>query len=600
MLEAVVEYPGIESIESFSYSMGHGVQPGVMSLTILPQDTSKIKDTGTLELSYGGKKRKMKNVLCDAASFSFNSGGGTIQLTLKDYRWTWAYTTITGAYNLRDADGSPLVLEGAKKNDNDVLGNSKRSLKELCKICLDAMGVEDKKQNVNDVPDNIYPPVAWDNENAAQALHQLIEQFDFRLAPSWNGGANLVKAGAGKKLPANAIQLIESEGLELDPQERPEFIRLVTNPILFSVDFELEAVGEDTDGIVKPLEECSWFTPDMYDFADAPEVESDIEDLVESPEDLKYTINALVRKTCFKWWRIKLPELGMNNSSPNKALKKFEKDYGEIKYVEQFLPLSDILPDMELDVERKAKIPKRAFAFGRYERDGDFGGPSLLDSEKIDFDNVDSPSPGKEEQRKVVVAFGMNMDTERGIVVFDRPVYSLGDDGKPISAVLYLRAGCYIKDIKTAVPVRFVKEKKEKAGSAAKYMTINVQEADPWYSVTGADNEDEIDEIINRYGEEISEMFERLESEVATYIGLVFEPIDGALREISWTIDAGGATTTIGRNTDRSRRGSLGYMRRTAIFEDKIARAKIDRQDAVMLWVKTRADIVRNSIIKAR
>lgn len=593
MLEAVVEYPGIESIESFSYSMGHGVQPGIISMSILPQDTGRIKETGTLKLSYGGRKMAMKNVLCDAGSFRFDSGGGSIHLTLKDYRWAWSYSYVTGAYNLRDIDGTPLVIGGAGKSDDDVIGNSKRSLRELCKICLKAMGVEDKKQNVNDVPDDIYPPVSWDNENAANALHQLLEQFDMRLAPSWNGGANLVKVGSGKKLPSDAIDLIESEGAELDPQERPETIRLVTSPILYSVDFELEAVGEDVDGTVKPLNEIKWYQDneaDLLFFSDAPEVESDIDYDI---EEVAYTVNALIRKTCFRWWRVKVPEVGGKgkgvDKSPNKGLQKFIDKYGKVKYIEQFLPLSEVLPEMEIDVESRGKAPKRAFAFGKYERDGDFAGPSLGSSESIDFYNVDTPDPGNEEQRKAVVSFGMSLDSERGIVMFDRPVYYIDDaDDKTKLATLWLRAGCYIKDLKTAVPVRFVKERKENAGSSAKYMTIEVEGAEPWYSVTGDDNEDEVDKIIKRYDEEISEMFERLESQVATYIGILFEPIDGAIREISWTVDSGGATTVISRNTDRSRRGSLGYKRRSALLEDKISREKTDKLAANALWNSVR------------
>jgi len=585
MLEAVVSYPGIENVVSFSYSMGHGVQPSIMSMTILPQDTSKIKDNGMLKLSYGGENRKMKNVLADAASFRYDASGGTISLTLKDYRWTWSFSYVTGAYNLRDIDGTPMVLRNAKQSDDDILGNSKRSLRELCEICLDAMGVEKKKQNVNDVPDDIYPPVSWDNENASTALHSLLDSFDLRLAPSWNGGANIVKAGVGAKLPSSHIDKIESEGAELDPQERPETIRLVTNPILYSVDFELEAVGEEVTGEILPLEKCSWYSADLLKFADSPEVLSDIEP--DNPSDTKYTLNALVQKTCFKWWRIKLPVAG-GGQSPNKALKKFEDAFGKVKYIEQFLPLVDILPDMVLDTESKNKKNKRAFAFGKFERDGDFSGPSMGASEKIDFYNVDEPAPGKEEQRKAVVPFGMSIDADRGIVMFDSPVYYLDGSNKYGMANIWLRAGSYIKDLKTAQPVRHVHERKENAGSSARYMTIMVPEAEPYYTVTGISNSRDIEKIINRYDEEIGEMFERREAEVATYIGLVFEPIDGAIREISWTIDEGGATTIISRNTDRSRRGTLGYIRRNAILEEKISRAKANRLLAVALWTVNR------------
>lgn len=599
MLEAVVEFPGIENIVSFSYSMGHGVQPSTMSMVILPQNTRKIEQTGLLELSYGGQKRKMKNVLVDAASFRYDSSGGSISLTLKDYRWTWAFSYVTGAYNLRTLDGEPMVLGGAGVNDNDVLGNSKRSLRELCKICLDAMGVRGRNQNVNDVPDNLYPPVSWDNENAANALHSLLEQFDLRLAPSWNGGANIVKVGVGAKLPASEIDKIESEGAELDPQERPEFIRLVTNPVLYSVDFELEAVGEDVDGKIKPVEECSWYSEGLINFADSGDIEPDMSEDLEG-DDAEYSLNSLAQKTCFKWWRIKLPQVGgagakgaaAGTTSPNMALYAFKDKFGPIKYIEQFLPLASELPDMYYDTNTKTKTNKSAFVFGRFERDGDFGEASIDDVADIDFYTVDEPDPGAGEgQRSAVVPVSFSLDRDRGIVMFSRPIYAMttGNPQAAEMATLWLRAGSYIKELKTALPSRIVEERKEDAGSSARYMTIQVDEAEPWFSVTGEDNHKDIDKIIKRYDDEISEMFERHESEVATYIGLVFEPIDGAIREISWTIDEGGATTIISRNTDRSRRGTLGYVRKNAMLEEKIARAKANRLAAVALWNERRA-----------
>jgi hypothetical protein len=601
MLEAVVEYTGVEDVISFSYSMGQGVVPGVMSFQITPQRLDKIAPYGTLKITYGKTKLKMKNCLSDRASYQLNSSGEVIAFYATDYRWAWHYSTITGTYNLKDIEGKDLVLSGSKKKTpDDVFGYSKRNLRELVQLCFEAMGVD--KANVSRVPENVYPEVSWDNVIAAQALHSLLEQFDLRVCPNWKGGAAVYKVGRGGKL--TDYDKIESIGQESDPVERPKEIRFITQPIKYNVDFELEPVGEDVDGKIRPIEDLSYYVPEMEDWDPAAGFDSLIP---EQDTDYAYTVAALAQKCIFKWWRVKIPEVSGKTvggwfgnhpaGPPNLGLKKFIAEYGDPKYVEQFLPLLPVQAETILDDISKRRYSKEPVVFGKFFDDGDIGSLNTNDPAKIPWKNLDQIRVNQKVNVRYIVTFSsMNIDHDRGIVMFDQPITAQVNKttytfSRPR---LWLRCGCHIKDLKTGLPVRYSKVKGMAKKSPASTVTVSVDEAAPYYGATDdkANNIDEVEKIISTYDAEVDETFKRKDAETATYIGIISVKLDGAIREASYTINDGGATTVVMRNTDKSRARTLGYLRRTKLLQDEILKRQEDRRKAIELWQK-RAEQVR-------
>lgn len=592
MLEAVVKYTGVKEIFSFSYSMGHGVVPGVMSFQIAPQELSKIPKYGTLEIEYDGKKWKMKNCLSDRASYQFNSSGEVIGFFASDFRWTWHYATVSGAYNLKDIEGNDLLLTDKKvKNDADVIGYSKRSMRELCEICLEAMGVDKKKRNVRRIPDNIYPTVSWDNDSAAQALHSMLESVGLRLCPNWKGGVTVHKAGKGAKLAD--YDKLESIGAEIDPVQKPKKIVYISQPIRYNVDFRLEAVGEDIDGSIRKVEDLTYWNDDI----DASDPMAGFDDLIpDQAEDYGYSVAALAEKCLFKWWRITLPPSkdvffrGVKiPKAPNYALEKFRAEFGDIKYIEQFLPLLPVQAETGTDTESKLKYTKRPFVFGKFVDDGDLGELSIDDATKIPWDKLDEVRVGEENDLRHIVTFSnMNIDHERGIVMFDQPITSQTDSStftiqRPI---LYLRIGCLIKDLKTGVPVRYKKERVIEKKSPASSIVVNVDEAQPYFAAadSSGNNIAEVEKTFKQYDKEVNAAFELNEAQSATYIGLVDLKLDGAIREISFTVNAGGATTVVMRNTDRSTARTMSYLRRTEMIEAEMAKRRAEKQEAIRLW----------------
>lgn len=587
MLEAVVSYTGVDEIFSFTYSIGHGVVPGVMSFQIAPQRLDKIAQFGTLKMEYDGKKWKMPNCLSDRASYQLNSSGEVVGFYASDFRWAWHYATVTGAFNVKDMEGNDIVLSKTpKKNDADLIGYSKRSLRELCEICLEAMGVEKSKRNVRRVPKNIYPSVTWDNDNAAQALHALLEPVGLRLCPTWKQGVVIAKAGAGAKL--SDYDKLESFGAEIDPVQKPKKIVYISQPIRYNVDFPLEAVGEDIDGKILPVEQLSYWN-DTIDITDPMKGFDEL--IPDEDKDYGYSVAALAEKCLFKWWRIQLPDINNNNNSapPNKALKKFKSEFGDIKYIEQFLPLMPVQAETGIDAIEKRKYSKRPIVFGKFLDDGDIGELSVDNVKDIPWDKLDEIQIGREYDLRDVVTFtGMSLDAERGIVMFNDIITSQVSQNVLTAErpILFLRCGCLIKNVKTGVPVKYSKDRAVDKNSPADSIVIDVQEAQPYYGATdeNSNNIDEVDGIFDKYDKEVDAVFDVTEGESATYIGLIKINLDGAIREVNYSVSESGATTVVMRNTDRATARVASYLRRTQMLETEMAKRRAEKQEALWLW----------------
>jgi hypothetical protein len=453
------------------------------------------------------------------------------------------------------------------------------------------MGVSRNKINLKSVPDTFFPEVNWEHDNAAQALHELLNMFDLRVCPRWDGGVSIERLGYGRELGDR--DLIESQGQELDPIEKPESVHFVTQPVRFNVDFELEPVGEDVDGKIYPIEELSYYSDSMEDSDPGAGFDNT---MPEQDDDYNYTLAALAEKCIFKWWRIKLPST--KGGPPNEAIKKFKENWGEIKYIEQFLPLLGVQAATGIDAVEKKSFTKPPIVFGKFLDDGDLGSLSTESDKKIPWSNLDDVKINDPNDYKHVVTFSpMSLDAERGIVMFQDVITSQrsDSDAKFERPKLWLRCGCYIKDVTTCTPVRYISQKKVEPRSPAKVLTIMVNEASPYYGATdsGDNNIKDVEKIIRNYDAEIREQFRPITSEAATYIGLLAYGIDGAIREVGWSVNESGSTTHVQRNSDKSQANSVGYVRRNQILDDIIAKQKADRAEAVRLWQERQKQVKR-------
>lgn len=538
MDQALARWPGVRQIDSFSGTLQHGRTPNVFRLTIAPQ-LPPVSGVGTLELIYGRTRIRFPGCCVDSASYQFNEGGYLVGLHILDRRWQWRYPVISGAYNQTDDAGN--IIDAANGVASPII-NSKRRPQDLARLLLKAMG--EQGADVSELPNDVFPKVTWSVTNAGLALADLCEQLGCRIVLGLDNKVRIKKVGVGKTLPN--LPFIDAQ-MEIDPAERPSALRLHTAPVLFQTDFELDAVGLDTDNSIKPIDELSykpsagWGAGDSRYFSGVSNLEH----------------RRLASLSVFRWYRIR------------NVLRKLH-----VPVTEQAFDVVDnrqIVLDsqqVETDTEGDRKRRRSAWVFGVF-FPGHFsnGASALVTASDGNTASAVSPITSNKDVQFCPVAF--EIDGDNKMVRFGEPVYRLVSGGTLGAAILRLRTGFRLLEWATGDPVRVAQQRDVKNATAKTApLAIVRTEIEPTvrmkfkaaYAPNGsADNGQAVAAQIKYY----------LDSELASlgiddpsakkYFGLLAQELDGALQSISWEIGIGGAFTTIQRNQDRPPRGAIPY-----------------------------------------
>lgn len=262
-----IRWPGVDQPVSLSYVLSQGISPGSAVLRLLPQDASKIALQGDLVFGDGVGQVRLRNCKVAYLRTSMDPASGrTWSLDIVDRRWRWMTTgLVAGAYNVPDAtrdvtrppeEGGPFLTLPRYYVPWTV-----RTPHELIKQCLDAMG--ETRYRI-DAPNVAYPlpAIQWDYSNPAQMLSQLCEMLGCRIVyrPDIDG-VWIVPIGRGAELPEGGPGVVYRDSPGMKTPARPDSIMLVGAPIKFQVDWILEAVGEEWDGSLKPIDSLSYAPP---------------------------------------------------------------------------------------------------------------------------------------------------------------------------------------------------------------------------------------------------------------------------------------------------------------------------------------------------
>ena len=239
------EYPGINKILHGSMTLSTGIKPSVATIEMAPQD-NYIPTIAPLKItSNGATVIRFDDCRPVDALLRRSRDGWIWTITIHDRRWRWEFGQISGHYNQRTRQGG------------FIKPTTKKTPQELAELCLAAMG--ETNYIITQLPNTNYPEVHWDVVNPAVALQDLCEKCGARivLLPDSNGGptVRIYPIGTGSDLPT---------GLEMNaiytfnPPEKPDFIQFVGDYIKFQCKFTMEAVGRDTDGKVKLIDDLSY------------------------------------------------------------------------------------------------------------------------------------------------------------------------------------------------------------------------------------------------------------------------------------------------------------------------------------------------------
>lgn len=570
-----VRFPGLQQVISAQFALGHGISPSVCSIQCAPQPPSFTPAPGALEFRFGNTRLRFFNCIIDDFHASLGPSGEIWTLQILDRRWMWRFAEpIWGQYNQRLENGE-VARSDDPTEETELFAPSVKSPQELAKLCLAKMN--EQGANVSELPNNVYPEVFWDFINPAEALQSLCESLGCRIVLQLDNTVAIRKAGKGRDLPRDPSVMEDS--LTLDLQAKPDSIWCVCAPSRFQVDFKLEAVGLDTDGQLKPIDELS-YTPDSgWSSIDLEHFNNIKHATAEKRE--------LAKDTVFKWYRITCP-----GQIPG---------YGKLTHGIHQIILEDTQVEQTTDAAtsvgagQPVKRNKPAQVFGVWCPGNE------------DLKNIDTSLRPPADDTKTYTT-GFSIDRERKLVrfsahVFHNPTHT-ASNGNPDKiggyqpAELVLRTACTVLQNGTLGIVRYTRSKKTGARNGAGPYQVRREDlilgSYPNYStspgtyrsqVAGgigmsvSNNLAEVQRQADFYIQAAMDDFDSQIPQARTYAGLKAINPDGAIQQVAWFIGPQGAMTRASRNNEQVDL-SISFQERR--FQQKLqALLKTEQKNAV-------------------
>jgi hypothetical protein len=554
-----VSFPGIDQVVSATYTLAHGITPGLAFLEIAPQG-GFVGEGGALVFEFGGVTLVFPDCKIDTLSLARTSQGLVWRLAILDRRWKWAFPTISGVYNVRAASGEILRPDASASPGASIVLDTERTPQELAALLLDALG--ETLYSVAELPNDTRPRVDWDHTPAASALAELCEALGCRVVLALDGTVAIRRLGAGAALPELASTI--DRWLGVDPPERPDALAVVCGPTRHQVDLLLEAVGRDLDGSIKPIDDLSYKPAGGW---------GDI-DLAAYLNLADPRAAELAAATVFRWYRIKTPfDVPTLDAAQGIRIETahtlFEIALGGGEQVETEL----------FDGYARGK-PSQVWGVW-YDRKLSFVNTVAKLATITDFQS--------DYALAALVSRGWRIDAERGMVVFAEPVYRLetvAGELKIAPAELVLRTSIRLRDSQRAWS-RYARMRPLGAtwGTQAKavfrddvFVNVVARYNPAGYpGLVGVDtNQADVDAEADSALDAAEAALATRVPEARWYAGLVPISPDGAIVHVSWSMGPAGTTTIAGRNQEPWRRGPTYRERR--FFERLASRGEAWRR----------------------
>jgi hypothetical protein len=541
--QGMFAYPGVKTVLSGSFTLSHGISPSMATIYMAPQE-GWVPKQGPLTISYGSVHLKFEDCVADRLEAQRGPDGLLVWvLHLLDRRWKWRKCgKISGYYNVRRGFGE---TAGGNKLSS-IVEETKKTAHELAKLCLEAMG--EKGYDVTGLPGVTWPEVAWDYTLPSEALAQLCDKYGCRIVLHLNGRVKIEKTGEGKKLALGATGL--DGGIAVDSPEVPDKLVLVTAPVRWQYDFDLEPVGLDVDGSIKLIDELSYRPEKGWAKSDVPNF-NDVADVVKPGTDnakttYKTTVRQIAQETVFRWYRIKV-KAGEDDDGFKPI--KLPPNKEPIDNLDRMLPIHD----KQITTRQVGNRiePLSAQVWGRF-----FPG----------FDSVSSqiaflPEAGADLSKvpDAIYTKGFTIDCELGIVRFSEPVFLYGESKElndHLPAEIRLRTAVSLRDKDTRGWIRHEFER-EMPGTRRNTLPQYIQQDDVFYNVIpqgeASNTEVEAEQAAKHYLDAIERKYQTTDPAGFSYAGFQKIEVDGAIQQVTWSLsDDGYATTRASRNREDS------------------------------------------------
>ncbi len=459
------------------FSMGLGNSPG-SGTAVFDNTSANIPRIGVLNLFDGLRRVRLTNIYADNPRIEYDAvNGNRLTATLYDRRYLWKWGYIVGTYNKRSADGVP---------------NEEKTLAELLVMCLQAL--DERYYNLKNIPE-VYPEVKWEFDNPGVALNDLCEKYGLVVGISAIGSNPImIRSYNSRRHVPTGFGSKRVDGLS--KAIRPSGIILAGNRVVCQRKFiTLVAVGEDTDGTVKPIDNLS-FAPSDWG-----------EELIACYTNLAtQQQRELAEKCVFKWYSV---------------------DWGSYD-VDKTLPLLN-------------EISEKVTINGTEKHDK----PYILGA-KTTWDGTTFKT-----HSKVRLSEGYQVDKKLGIVKFNKPVYKSDADGA-VSGGLTVAdldlVAAYERKDNTAYDFRTWS--RDIAGTTLPAVKVDsnlvsYSKFDDGTEILRELNTAELDTYANSALNQLYEFYLQSYPKILLYAGIYPEGAWGEFQSVVWRVDENGAETEI-------------------------------------------------------
>lgn len=504
--QGTVSFPGLVGISGGSFAFGHGIQPSVALVNIVPSTTIPA-EIGTMTLRFDGTVISFPNCKIDQASLRINQQR-IVAVSILDRRWKWREGSIFGKFNIRDKEG---FLEF----------NLRKTPQELATLLFQAMG--ENATDISRLPNTSNPQVTWIAANPAQELQKLCANLGCSIILGLDNIPRIVRIGVNEiPVPRGGIM---TRDFGVDPADIPDSILVVGGQTIFQSRWDCStAMGKEQDGTFREIDDLTytptngWGSENEFSFWN-----------VSDEDDRK-----LAQQSVFKIYRIQ--------TAHDIALG----DPNQVK-------IPDPTPDTWVAIsgsERKETILRTEQIVK--DATDELLDPQIrgiyYDGEKTDSNTADH----------TLYDGSFSIDTEHGFVIFNEPVFEYFTNAT-VPATLTLLTSYILKDTDTELFARWQFEQDlvtTKQGFGPHVIRREdlvrkiVLEYDIDNTVTGiTDNLDEIKAESQKIIDNKKFEFGTKNTSSAKYAGFKSVSLDGAIRQISWKWgDNAEATTVISLN----------------------------------------------------
>jgi hypothetical protein len=488
-----VAFSGIEAIHKSTITKVRGVKPSKAALICKIQGSAPpLIGTLTLTDGNGGETWQDAAILHGVRRHISNTSPHLVSVTVADRRWKWAKQTISGVYNTRLDDGT-------------VSTTNKKSVKELIEAIFQAMG---ETVDAAAAPNDLYPPVNWSSERCHRAIHRLLTAVGCTISINYQTNQAVVsKRGAGQALPQTGTEIEPPVVMPSGPA--PSKLKAIGAPVLVQSKFKLEAVGIDSDGAWKKVDDLSYKPSGGW----ADEWPMGFTGVSSASN------RALAQATVWRCFAIK--EFVEGGFSIPQLPITFSK-------ITQFLPLRQRLLEADKDQNdvQRQNVPVLEGDYW-FKSDG-AGTVNYIGGWKI-------------------------LDYDYGIVWCETPTFKISS-GEIVAPDLYLTVAHHVRDANDGL-LYYDKEKQLVAGTATisdavpeLLRTIIRQYSGT--SLTGViDNKSTVDAEADKYLDAMQVRYAPVEPPSSMrYRGFVFPTLDGALAQVTHRFYGGKAETDVSRH----------------------------------------------------